>query len=274
MRFAENRRTEMKNLFKVITATSVLIFALEEPGITQSTEDFHLLTKEIEQLKDAQISIQKDLQEIKTLLRNRTAGSQIETTDLVLTVNNAPYKGGKDAKVVIIEFSDYACSYCARHVRQTFPQLEKDYLMSGKIKYVLRDFPLESIHPNAFKAAVAARCAAEQGQYWQMHDRIFANQKALTQHDLSEHAQVLGLKIATFQECLDTGEKSREVHKDIADAQKAGVIGTPTFFLGFQNKMGPDVKAVRIIRGAVPYSVFKETIEGLLLESQKVLGGF
>jgi hypothetical protein len=118
----------MNNVLKVLTATSIIIFALEEPGIPQSSEEFISLTKEIEQLKEGQNSIQKELREIKSLLSNRTAGSEIEATDVVLNVNNAPFKGNVNAKLVIIEFSDYACLNLLATTTQKHPARKLRYL--------------------------------------------------------------------------------------------------------------------------------------------------
>lgn len=125
------------------------------------------------------------------------------------------------------------------------------------------DFPLESIHKSAFKLAEAARCAGEQGKYWEMHDRLFDHQKALKLEDLPLHAQAVGLDPEAFQQCLDSGKYSSEIRRDMAEGGRAGVRGAPTFLLGF-NESGGKVKAVKIIRGAQPYANFKEAIESLL----------
>lgn len=144
------------------------------------------------------------------------------------------------------------------------PRIERDYIKTGKLKYVFRDFPLESIHKEAFKAHEAANCAGEQGKYWEMHALLFANQRALRLEDLPRHAGVLGLNLPTFERCLDSGKHAIEIRKDITDGVKAGVRGTPTFFLGFTEPNGSKVKALRMLRGAQPYSKFKEAIDSLL----------
>jgi protein-disulfide isomerase len=100
---------------------------------------------------------------------------------VVLNLKGDPFKGEKNAKVTLVEFSDYQCPFCARHVRATLPPLESEYIATGKIKYVFRNFPIASIHPLAFKAHEAANCSGEQDKYWEMHDRLFANSKALGQ---------------------------------------------------------------------------------------------
>ncbi len=125
------------------------------------------------------------------------------------------------------------------------------------------DFPLESIHKSAFKLAEAANCAGEQGKYWEMHDRFFANKNVPKLEDLSLHAQAIGLNKEAFQQCLDKGKFASEIRRDILKARNAAVRSTPTFLLGFAQSDGK-VKAVKMIRGAQPYAVFKQAIESLL----------
>ncbi len=184
--------------------------------------------------------------------------------DIVLNIDHNPFKGEKDARLTLIEFSDYQCPFCARHVRDTLPQIERDYIKTGKVKYVFRDFPIETIHPNAFKAHEAANCAGEQGKYWEMHDRLFANQQALGRKDLSRHAQAVGLDLLDFERCVDSGRLAAEIRADRADGVKAGVKGTPAFFLGFTEPNESDVRVLKVISGAKPYSAFKEAIDNLL----------
>ncbi|MDA2928081.1 DsbA family protein, partial [Acidobacteria bacterium AH-259-G07] len=144
------------------------------------------------------------------------------------------------------------------------PQIKRDYIATGKLKYVFHDFPLVRIHKFALKAAEAARCAREQGKYWEMHDRLFANYKALSRKDLGHHAQAVGLDLEKFQLCLDSGRYTPAIQKDMAEAAKVGVNSTPHFFLGFTNPRNSKVKVSRVLRGASPYSNFKQAIDSLL----------
>ncbi len=240
-----------------------------QPGFTQSTEELKALRKELEEIKKGQSNIQNELQEIKTLLRGRAPAPPPEPQNVVLEIKDNPFKGQPNAKLTLIEFSDYQCPFCSRHVRETLPQLEREYIATGKVKYVFRNFPIESIHPLAFKAAEAANCAGEQGKYWEMHDRLFANQNTLGLKDLPNHAKALVLEMPKFQQCLDSGKHAAKIRKDLADGQKAGVQGTPSFFLGLTEPNDGMVKAVRIIRGAQPYTAFKEAIDSLLSAQSK-----
>jgi protein-disulfide isomerase len=131
------------------------------------------------------------------------------------------------------------------------------------VKYVIKDFPLESIHKLASKAAEAADCAGEQGKYWEMRKRFFANQKDLKLEEMANQAGGIGLNREVFQQCLNSGKFSAGVLANMGEGQKAGIRSVPSFLIGFAQ---PDerVKAVKMIKGAQPYSAFKEAIESLL----------
>jgi protein-disulfide isomerase len=242
----------------------------------QNSNDLNELKREIEALKAGQAAIQKDLAEIKGLLilqaRQGAAAGPPEPhgptpeNPIIVSIDGGAVKGDKSAKVTLVEFTDYQCPFCSRHFRDTMPQIENDYVKTGKIRYVLRDFPLESIHPLAFKAAEAANCSGEQGKYWEMHNRLFANQNALAAAQLPSHAQAVGLDAAKFKTCLDSGKYAAKVLKDLAEAQKAGVNGTPTFFVGLTDSKGSEIKVVRKIVGAQNYAAFKAAIDSLLVE--------
>jgi protein-disulfide isomerase len=131
---------------------------------------------------------------------------------------------------------------------------------------VVRDLPLESIHKDAFKAAEATHCAREQGKYWEMHDRLFANQRQLGRDDLVKHGQELGLKMQPFEQCLANAKYADAIKKDLAEAARLQVTGTPTFFIGVTGPSG-EMKATRMV-GAQPYSAFKAAIDKLLAEAK------
>ena len=158
-------------------------------------------------------------------------------------------KGAANAPVTIVEFSDYECPYCSR-AEEVVNRVMKDY--DGKVRLVYRDFPLP-IHPQAQKAAEAANCAADQGKYWEMHEKLFANQQALGADALKGYAKDLKLDDAKFAKCLESGEKAKVVDESRKAGEKLGVTGTPAFFInGLQ------------LTGAQPYEEFKTLIDGEL----------
>lgn len=168
-----------------------------------------------------------------------------------------PILGNKDAKVEVVEFSDFQCPFCKSLYDEALVQIKKDYVDTGKIKFSYRHYPLESIHPNAKKAAEASECANEQGKFWEFHDQLFENQadwESLSSADavnkFSEYAGTVGIDGATLAECVNSGRMAKQVEDDLADGTKAGVDGTPATFI---NGM--------MISGAAPYDDFKKEIE-------------
>lgn len=129
------------------------------------------------------------------------------------------------------------------------------------------NLPLESIHRSAFKAAEASKCAGEQGKFWEMHDRLFENQKTL--EPWTPHAQAIGLDVAKFDACMNSGKYAAEIRKEMAQANGVGVTGTPGFFLAYTDPKSSKVKTVARLSGAQPFAAFKAQIDKLLLEPPK-----
>lgn len=188
----------------------------------------------------------------KALIKQDDAGNTI----VKVSEDNDAVLGNKNAKVTIIEFSDYQCPFCRTFWKDSFAQLKKDYIDTGKVKFIYRDYPL-GFHPMAQPSAEAAECAGEQGKYWQYHDKLFGEQDkkgqgtvTYTANDLKSWASQIGLDSAKFNNCFDTGKYKEEVTKDMADGTTAGVSGTPSFFING-----------RSLVGAQPYASFKAIIE-------------
>ena len=178
--------------------------------------------------------------------------------------------GYKNAPLTMIEFSDYECPFCKRHFDQVYSQIKKDYIDTGKVKLVYRDFiAVPSHNPLATSEAMSAQCAKEQGgdsAYFKFHDELFtmttSNGNGLLLNDLPLIASKIGLNVATFKQCLASNKYKDEIAKDQQDGSAAGVNGTPSFFIGKSTADGTiDGK---IIVGAVPYNDFKVAIEETL----------
>lgn len=168
--------------------------------------------------------------------------------------------------MTIVEFSDYQCPFCRRHSSQVLPELVKEYVKTGKVRYVFRDFPIASIHPQAHRLHEAAHCAGDQGRYWEMHDRLFEDSQRTEAKDLAARARVLGLDVQRFERCVAGGVHAARVRQGVADGENARVRGTPTFFVGVTEPDGAPMRPQRLIVGAQPYSAFKQAIDGLLAE--------
>jgi protein-disulfide isomerase len=135
---------------------------------------------------------------------------------------------------------------------------------TGKLRYALLDLPLESIHKKAFKASEATLCAADQDKYWEMHKRLFENQKTL--EPWSNHAEALGLDMGDFNACMSAGKHSKTIRAAMKEAQKVGITGTPGFVLATTDPEDPDkVKGISYLRGAQSYTAFRTQIDQALI---------
>jgi protein-disulfide isomerase len=189
------------------------------------------------------------LEKLETRL-NAERGVKVMLEPYRLTFDNtgAPTKGSADAKVTVVEFSDFQCPFCQRFV-PTLKQIEEQY--GDRVQIVYRQYPTTSIHPNAFKAAEASLCAHEQGKFWEMHDLMFQEQDQLAVRDLKVKAGRLGLNQAEFDRCLDSGRHTEQVQNDLAEGARTGMTGTPAVF----------VNGVELPGGAVPFQTVARAID-------------
>jgi protein-disulfide isomerase len=170
--------------------------------------------------------------------------------------------GKPDAPLTMVEFTDLQCPFCRQFHTTTFEQIKKDYIDTGKLRYISRDFPLDTIHPYAIAAARAARCAGDQGKFWDMRHTILVNNAALTTDAFATFAQDLKLNASTFKSCTSDSTKFQpDMQKDLAEGTSAGISGTPSFVIGRTSPTGLD--GVRLV-GAQPYAVFDAKLKELL----------
>jgi protein-disulfide isomerase len=247
----------MKAIIALVTAGGIaLLLSAGLPG--QSSSDVEALKKEIEALKARQKALEQQVQELRGRL------GQPASNEIDISLAGAKFRGNASAKVMLVEFSDIQCPFCGRHFRETMPLIDREYISTGKIRYAFKDFPIEQLHRQAFKAHEAVNCAADQNKYWPMHNRLFANPNPLGPEQLAAHAAAAGLDVTRFKECLDGGRHASTVRQSVSDAVAAGANGTPAFFVGTVNPDGKSVKAARGISGAQPYARFKQAIDALL----------
>lgn len=192
--------------------------------------------------------------EVAQPAQNQPAGEQsaAEATPELrrydVPLDDDPIIGPADAPITIIEFSDYECPYCRRFHTETFPQLMETF--GNQIRFVYRDFPLTSIHPNAVSAAIAANCAGEQGMYWEYNQLLFQQEFGLGESAYEKYATQLDLNMGAFKDCLASPAQQEEVLKDQTFATEFGIRSTPTFF----------INGIPVV-GAQPYEVFRQIIE-------------
>ena len=236
----------------------VEIFAKMEPVTPEQVRSFYDANKERlpRSFEELEGRIMAHLQRQSEARRREALGRELRQRYPVrialappradVGADDDPFLGPQDAPVTLVEFSDFQCPYC-RRVQSVLKRLMTAY--HGKLKLVFRDFPLRQIHPEAQKAAEAAQCANEQGQFWPYHDRLFAATELGVEY-LKQYAVELDLDAEGFNTCLDSEKYSQEVQKDIDDARVAGVNATPAFFV---NGLP--------INGAVPFERFVEMVE-------------
>ncbi|MCC7460800.1 MAG: thioredoxin domain-containing protein [Proteobacteria bacterium] len=183
------------------------------------------------------------------LLKKNKVVYSIQQPRMEVEKGNLPVKGSERAPITIVEFSDFQCPYCKKG-SDTMKEVAKKY--GSKVQYYFRDFPL-SFHDRGKPAANAARCAAEQGKFWQYHDKLFEDQKKLTDEDFIALGKSLKLDMAKFEPCVKESKHMSDVEKDMRDGENAGVSGTPAYFI---NGI--------FLSGALPIKKFEEIIEAEL----------
>ena len=169
--------------------------------------------------------------------------------------------GSAEAKIGIVEFSDYQCPYCRGFHDQVFPRLKKEYVDTGIAQFIYKDLPLKSIHPQALPAALAASCAAAQKRFWPMHEALYANQGKLAPTLYPQLARELGLDEAKFTTCLGDAAREQVIMRDVVEARGLGISGTPSFVIG--KIQGDVLTVVRLAKGAAGFEAFAQEIEKL-----------
>jgi protein-disulfide isomerase len=260
-------RLIVKNSFITFIAASMLLFSIS--AWSNSTKE------EILELRIQVTEIQKDLAEIKNLLKEGarapavTAAQPAGFRPQTISIGTSHIKGKIDAPITLVEYSDYQCPYCARNYLDVMPTLHEEYIDTGKLRFVMREYPLANLHKNATNASIAALCAGNQDKYYEMHDLLFENQKELGVDNLKSFADTIGLDTATFNACLDGKETEKLVRKDMASGAKLGMRGTPGFFIGLTDQRDSDkVELSVFIKGAQALANFQASIDDLLESSE------
>lgn len=251
-------------LSKAAVVGVVALFSLSGPY--QQSEEIAALRKEIEALKAQQAAMQKDLDAIKSFLQALVRGANPGGEALVnqtIMLHGEPSRGAAGAKVTLVEVSDYHCPFCRRHMQQTQPQIDAAYIATGKVRYVFVDYPIEQLHPDAFKAHEAANCAGEQGKYWEMHGQLFAKPTREVE-ELVQQAQGIGLDPQAFRACMTSGKYLTPIRESVERMQQLGVDSTPLFLVGLTPAPGQPFKVAKVVKGALPFAEFKTAIDAVL----------
>ncbi|HET6898476.1 MAG TPA: DsbA family protein, partial [Vicinamibacteria bacterium] len=179
---------------------------------------------------------------------------------VTFSVPGGPILGRPDAPVTMVEYTDLECPFCHQFHTTTFAEIKKAYIDTGKVRFVSRDFPL-GFHAHAKSAAIASRCAGEQGKYWEFRSVLASNADKLFPAAVLGYAGASGLDVKAFQACLGADKFAAGLQKDLDEAAAVGVSGTPTFVLG---KTAPGKMEGSKIVGALPFAAFEQKINALL----------
>ena len=244
-------------IIAVAAATFFVGFLL---GNSTSQTNSNFITKS--DFEDIVTKLESKLDDVKAPTPAAQPSAQAVPSIFKISLGDDPVKGNQNAPVTVIEYSDFQCPFCGRFYTETLPQLEENYITTGKVKFVYRDLPLESLHKNAMSAALAAQCANEQGKFWDFHDKLFTGQSTWQGQGAEEvaatfvsYATDLKTDSKKFESCYTSAKNSDGIAKDLADAAKFGATGTPTFFIG-NEKDG----FTRLV-GAQPFTSFQFEID-------------
>jgi protein-disulfide isomerase len=217
-----------------------------DPGITRQQAD----------------QILNELRQIRQLLEKQAAKTQEPAAPARATLNleGAQMLGSKDAPVTMVEFTDYQCPYCRQFHLTVFNELKKNFIDTGRVRFYSRDLPLDSLHPNAIRAAEAGRCAGDQGQFWTMRNVMGANPDKLDLDHLAGFATDLKLDTLAFRNCVESEKYKNAVQSDVLEATKIGAQATPSFVIGKSTPEGVDGE---LMIGALPYPNFEQKLKQL-----------
>jgi protein-disulfide isomerase len=246
----------------VLAACVVSAAAGAQSRETPSLQAIESLQGEVQVLKTQQQQILTSLDELKKLLKTRNEPPEAKVPDTI-NVAGEPFRGKGSASLAIIEYADFECPFCRRFEHDTFPQIRDTYIGTGQVKYFYRDLPLP-FHQHSMPAARAARCAAEQGKLWEMHDSLFAEPATLEPNDIHSRAASLGLNTSKLDTCISSEKFAEDIQRSIADASGMQISGTPTFVIGTLGPDGQLLSVKKTVIGALPFDAFKAVIDPLL----------
>jgi protein-disulfide isomerase len=212
-------------------------------------------------------AILTELREIRRILAEQPKAKEAGDAPGGVSIadNSRPTLGADGAKVTLVEYTDYQCPFCKRFHDKTWPELKAKYVDTGKVRYEVRDMPL-SFHEKAMPAAIASRCAGEQGQFWPVHETLFNAQDSLSTAMIRKTALAAGVAAAAFDACIANPAVKAGVEADVAEAEKIGVTGTPGFVIA--TKKGDKLEGTLLL-GAQPTAAFATRIDALLAPTPK-----
>jgi protein-disulfide isomerase len=246
----------MKKFLRYASFAALLLALLLPLAAQDAPKDEGITRQQADQILN-------ELRQIRQLLERQQAQpprpQEEQPIKAKLNLEGFVMLGAKEAPLTIVEFTDYQCPFCQRFHTTSFGDLKKNYIDTGKVRFYSRDLPLD-FHPNAMRAAQAARCANEQGQFWTLRDVMGANPNKLDMDSLLADAADLKMDVNAFRTCVESEKYKNAVQTDVMEAMKIGASGTPTFVIG---KSTPDGVDGELLVGAQPYPMFDQKLKEL-----------
>ena len=245
---------------------SLIILSRCQISLTAAEATLPSVQQQLDELKAGQERLFREMEEIKALLRDRAARTNLSQPAVPnvtsVNVHGEPFRGTNSARIAIVEYSDFNCSFCGRYARNVFPRVDRDYIQAGKVRYFFRDLP-EPKETNSWFKARAARCAGDEGKFWEMHDLLFATQSA-TGPDVLALAQTLELNTANLNACLSSEKYLVNIQRSADGAKRMGLFGTPAFLIGLLTENGDFLRVKKVLVGAQSYESLQSVLDELL----------
>ncbi len=257
---------------RLATVAFVALVSLSPPPAQNPAQEVAELKRQVQELREQQAQMQRELTAIKNFLQalvqpRQQAQGAPDMPGIIgasLPTANEPAMGSASAKVTIMEISDYQCPFCKRQTQQIFPQIQAEYIKTGKAQYIFVDYPIAQLHPTAARSHEAAICAGEQGKYWEMHVSLFNSPVAKDDEALVAQAKAIGADPAALQSCLSSGRHTASVQASVARMEQLGISGTPMTVIGLTPPPGQPLKVLKYVYGAQSFPAFKAAIDSVL----------
>ncbi|MGD9159680.1 MAG: thioredoxin domain-containing protein [Desulfobacteraceae bacterium] len=248
-------------LVKLAIAIFLITFGL--PYNTVAEDGVSNTNKKDDNSASVQEAINRDQELLKKLMM-QTRSPDPEIKDIEFEIGDSPVEGSSSARLIMIQFSDYTCSHCALYTNKTYPEILKNYVNTGKLRYVIIDYPLPNNFP-AIMGAEAVHCASEQGKFREMHEEIMRDQKSLG--DITSIASFINLNMDEFSACMESKKYEAVINENIELGTKLKIPSVPNFIVA---RIDPEnsgkVKGISYIRGAKKYEYFKQEIDKALAD--------
>jgi protein-disulfide isomerase len=246
-------------------ASPALAFAVAALALAVALGTWLLMSRQVSHLRQEVTDLQEAHRALARQAPGRPAAGNV--TGQVLDLAGLPALGRPDAVVTLVEFSDYECPFCIRHFQQTMPQIRQQYIDTGKVRYVFRDFPIDQNHPQAIRAHEAAQCANEQRRFWDLHARLFSAPGTHTPAALEDRAREARLDEAQFRACIASGRTTAGIRETTQLIESLGATGTPWFLVGLRDPKTDRVRVLKSLGGAQPFSQFALALDAASKEA-------